>query len=499
MIKLIIVAFLFLSLHVSNAHKLTDSSIEVNNTFSSKAFQVFNIITSYIEFIYDSIIAPFTGNIMKRESVTSSNKVSYKRYQLIKVKPIDDDAVLEIESVAEEPGVQVWTPIRINQTVDLVLPPSLARDVKRFLSQREIDYEVISNDLERSISTQNPKSPLPNQRMELKATKGHFLTWNRYHRYQDILDYLMYLSENYPHLVEILPIGETAEGRPLKVVKVSSGQLKEKMKKPAIWIDGGIHAREWISPAVALYILKQLVEDNKFYKSMITEIDWYILPVVNADGYEYTHTTDRLWRKSRRIPVELSRTIWGLSEGCEGVDLNRNWDWHWAEVGASEDPCQDTFAGTHAFSEPETRAVSDFILDHKDRFQVYISLHSYSQMWLVPWSHSRKRIEDYDDLMYVARHATEAIKMRHGTNYRLGSSPGLLYSISGNSDDWAKGKAGIKYSYTIELPDTGFYGFLLPADKIVPTGREIFTGIKSIANSISKINNLKHKHVLTKN
>lgn len=49
----------------------------------------------------------------------------------------------------------------------------------------------------------------------------------------------MYLSENYPHLVEILPIGETAEGRPLKVVKVSSGQPKEKMKKPAIWIDGG--------------------------------------------------------------------------------------------------------------------------------------------------------------------------------------------------------------------------------------------------------------------
>lgn len=85
---------------------------------------------------------------MKRESVTSSQKVSYKKYQLIKVKPIDDDAVLEIESVAEEPGVQVWTPIRINQTVDLILPPSAAASVKRFLSQREIDYEVVSNDLE---------------------------------------------------------------------------------------------------------------------------------------------------------------------------------------------------------------------------------------------------------------------------------------------------------------------------------------------------------------
>lgn len=70
----------------------------------------------------------------------------------------------------------------------------------------------------------------------------------------------------------------------------------------------------------------------------------------------------------------IYRTLWGLSEGCEGVDLNRNWDWHWAEIGSSQDPCDDTFAGSHAFSEPETRAVADFLLDHRDRIQVNKSL-----------------------------------------------------------------------------------------------------------------------------
>lgn len=49
----------------------------------------------------------------------------------------------------------------------------------------------------------------------------------------------MYLSEHYPHLVELLPIGKTAEGRQLKVVKISSGQTRENVVKPAIWIDGG--------------------------------------------------------------------------------------------------------------------------------------------------------------------------------------------------------------------------------------------------------------------
>lgn len=68
----------------------------------------------------------------------------------------------------------------------------------------------------------------------------------------------------------------------------------------------GIHAREWISSAVALYILRQLVE-NKSYRSLVSEVDWYILPMINADGYEYSHTTDRLWRKSRNKLTESGR------------------------------------------------------------------------------------------------------------------------------------------------------------------------------------------------
>lgn len=88
----------------------------------------------------------FAGGVSSRKQTTS--RVSYKKYQLIRVLPADEDEVLDIEAMAEEPGVQVWMPIRLNKTADLVLPPGVARDVKRFLIQREIEFVVVSSDLE---------------------------------------------------------------------------------------------------------------------------------------------------------------------------------------------------------------------------------------------------------------------------------------------------------------------------------------------------------------
>jgi len=52
-------------------------------------------------------------------------------------------------------------------------------------------------------------------------------------------------------------------------------------------------------------------------------------------------------------------------------------------------------------------------------------------MWLVPWGHTKKRADDYDDMMYLARQATEAILKQHGSQYALGTSPSLLYATSG--------------------------------------------------------------------
>lgn len=58
-------------------------------------------------------------------------------------------------------------------------------------------------------------------------------------------------------------------------------------------------------------------------------------------------------------------------------------------------------------------------------------------------------------------------------------------SAAGGSDDWAKGGAGVKYSYTIELRDTGAHGFVLPVNQILPNNRESWRGLAEFALSLN--------------
>lgn len=87
-------------------------------------------------------------------------------------------------------------------------------------------------------------------------------------------------------MVKLQQIGKSVEGRELVVAKISEGETG---RKPGLFIDAGIHAREWIAPASAMYILNQLVENPQNHQ-LLKGVDWYILPVVNPDGYEFTHT-----------------------------------------------------------------------------------------------------------------------------------------------------------------------------------------------------------------
>merc|ERR1712226_431986 len=256
----------------------------------------------------------------------------------------------------------------------------------------------------------------------------------------------------------------------------------------AVWIDGGIHAREWIAPATATYMLGKLVEtfannDTSTCEARaIQAVDWYVAPLLNPDGYEYSHTNDRMWRKNRAPPPSGS--------SCFGVDLNRNWDTIGFGLGAtSTNPCRETYRGSEASSEPETKAVATALLAIKDKVRIYLSFHSYGQYWLTSWGYKTSLPLDNDKLVRLGRQAVEAIQcVTPSRRYTIGSAGAIFYIAGGASDDYAKATAHIPYSFTVELPDTGSNGFILPANQISTVGRELWAATSVLAKEATRHN-----------
>lgn len=98
-------------------------------------------------------------------------------------------------------------------------------------------------------------------------------------------EYITFLAKNYSEIVSVDSIGTSFQNRTLYVIKISSGGDN----KPQILIDAGIHAREWIAPSTALYAVHQLVT-NQSNTYLYKNVDWLIIPSLNPDGYEYTHS-----------------------------------------------------------------------------------------------------------------------------------------------------------------------------------------------------------------
>merc|ERR1712126_92820 len=398
---------------------------------------------------------------------------SFKGFSVLRLTPSGKEQISYVSSLQDKPYYDFWTePTRgVGHTVDVMAPPAFLPQLQQDLQARGIKFEVMITDLDALIQLE--KIPAKSSSGG-EPILGHSMTWDKYHSLEDMYSYLDYLEETYDY-VSTESIGKTFEGRDMRVASVCKGGCGS---KPAVWIDGGIHAREWISPATVIWILKELVENNGNHADLLDNLDWYILPCHNPDGYAFSREHNRMWRKTRSDTNSLF--------GCKGVDANRNYGFHWNEGGSSNDKCSDMYHGPKGWSEVENRNVRDFITSKKDRLIFYNSLHSYSQMILLPWGYTAELYEDYEHMLGLAMVGSEALTAVHGKKYKAGCIPCILYPASGGSLDWALGEAGIKFSIGMELRDKGEHGFLLPPEQIVPTGEEVWAFTVAVLEEILK-------------
>ncbi|KAK3889557.1 hypothetical protein Pcinc_006450 [Petrolisthes cinctipes] len=338
--------------------------------------------------------------------------------------------------------------------------------VTRALKEAQLEHSVEVEDLLSLVDQE--RQHMRHKRSIRSSPTVQPMDWTTYHDLDDIEGFIGWLNVTGASFVQVATAATTQEGNAVRVVRITDPNAVGPKKK--IWIEGGIHAREWISPAVTTYLMHQLIT-NPAWREMLQVTDWYMVPVANPDGYQYSFTSPRarMWRKNRRDN--------GSNDRCKGVDLNRNWDLKWG-VGASANPCSETYKGPQAFSEPETRGLQLLMSGVRD-IDLFITFHSFGQTILYPWGWTREPPANARQLKRMARQFAAAVKdaSQGRSDYEIGGSGPLYGLASGATDDWAYGMLGVPFSYTIELPDQGTHGFLLPESRISSTVMETAAGV----------------------
>jgi len=341
------------------------------------------------------------------------------------------------------------------------------------------------------------------------------LKYDRYFTFDELTKALHDLAAAYPHLAQLKAIGKSAEGRNLWLMEITDTSAGCADSKPAYFIDGNHHAGEVTGSMVALYTIDELLSraNEPEFAELLRRYTFYILPRLSPDGAEIYLTTpatlrsaprpfpfaERLpgltpqdingdgkillmrvisplgnWkadpeddrRMLKRLPDEEGGTYYSIyQEGLIndydghafeqapaywGLDFNRNypieWGLHHKVPGA----------GPYPLSEPETRAIADFVINHPNIGGVS-TLHTTGGVILRPPSIKPEKDSDKADMRIfkeIGAMATEetgypCIHCYDGFLADPGSNP-----MSGAFDDWLYFHMGIP-GYTVELWDLG--------------------------------------------
>ncbi|KAF3916085.1 hypothetical protein ABW20_dc0102792 [Dactylellina cionopaga] len=463
----------------------------------------------------------------------------YSRYQndvVLRFNISTTDEARALAEAAEVLFLDVWsaTNKHADIRVDKDVVPSLLGLLPESLQSA---HARLMHDLAATVretfpgTSDGPGNPLSSHSLSSSSTYRPAQSEHFFSNYQPISvinPWMKLLRSLFPGHVEHFTLGQTYEGRDINGLKISKSTLGSNPtngKRRAIIVTGASHAREWITVSTVCYLAHSFItgyrprpfgkEDvdvesgDREIMKLVENFDWYFIPTLNVDGYVYTWTQDRLWRKNRQ-PTSLGF--------CKGIELDRSYSFKWG--GQSQNnPCSENYPGEKEFEAFEARGFSEWAknltMEGNTNIAGFLDLHSYSQQILYPYSYScAQPPPDLENLEELAEGLAKAIRIRHGEHYEVSSAcqggghftpsektqekdkkkKGSSKKSKNNEDsdfqltetggggsalDYFYREMGVPYSYQIKLRDQGSYGFLLPRESIKPTGEEIESMVKS--------------------
>jgi murein tripeptide amidase MpaA len=334
------------------------------------------------------------------------------------------------------------------------------------LAAAGIRHEVVHADLGRYFD----QVLSDNDRLRARADVGWF---EAYRTLDEIEARLAELAAQYPALARLETLGSSLEGRPIRVLRVSGPGATA--QRGAFVVNGGQHAREWVTPMTVMYIAERLLLEygsDARSTALLDKLELYLVPVMNPDGYVYTHGTNAMWRKNRRRGTGT----------CDGVDLNRNWSHGFGGEGSSPDPCSEIYRGPAAFSEPELLGLKALLdsLAAERRLMLHWDVHSNGASILSPWGYTRTPPRDVDPMNRLGAVIQSGMASVRGRSYPYGTIAVQLYLASGVATDYVYGEHGAM-AWGVELSGGSF---MPPQTEILPIAQEAFAGLLALSETV---------------
>lgn len=330
----------------------------------------------------------------------------------------------------------------------------LIEDVAKYYVDRNIGKSTDINDYKGISEWEVPEN------FEFGSMSGHAT-------FEEIVAHLDNMSTLYPNLITVKEsIGQSIEERNIWMVKISDNPNTNETE-PEVLYNSLHHAREPAGAMTLIFYMYYLLENydtDPFVQMLVNDFEMFFIPVVNPDGYVYNETIapngGGMWRKNRKdngVP------------GCMGVDLNRNYGYQWGfnNIGSSPDPCEETYRGESAFSEPETMAMRDFVESHD--FKTALNYHTYGNLLLFPWGYTEELCPDYPIFDLYGALMTQV------NNYTYGPTiTAINYATNGDANDWLYGEDSTKNKIYGFIPELGSNsdGFWCAIDRIIPIAQE---------------------------
>ncbi|XP_063384724.1 carboxypeptidase B-like [Cydia fagiglandana] len=294
-----------------------------------------------------------------------------------------------------------------------------------------------------------------------------------YYRYNTILNYIYNIRDAYEDSqttsIEVVEFGSTDLNRPLVYLKLTRTGGEE--NKPIIVIEGGINPREWITIPSALKVVEGVLESNQ--ARYLDNFDWIVLPVVNPDGYEYTHTDLRLWEKNLSTKSNLGFI-------CPGVNINRNFNIDWSRADSSSSACSHLYAGTEANSEIETQLIQSIIDTYRDRISMYISLQNGGGYISYPWQYEFAASGTFRQNHLLAMEMVAAMQDEYHLDI---ASVAYGDRASGTSSDYARIN-DVLYAFNIDIVRRGSDGVIVPENEIVDIVEDVWRAVAVAADNL---------------